>query len=214
MKNYLFSLLFIFLPLGAHARWMQLQNEGQIEAEKQVIQSAYEPIKTCWGWGCNRSKEVVLNESEWGQIDALFKPQASTPREERKQVRLAIGKMEKILGELNGETKYDLGAPNSKGQGKSGQTDCVDESTNTTRYLKFLIARGLIRLHRIDDIEMRLNKVWMPFLGQHFTATIKDLKSGKRYAVDSWWYDNGTPAVIQDYDAWSSRKSFDPNYVP
>ncbi|MEN0059733.1 MAG: hypothetical protein AAGB31_12915 [Bdellovibrio sp.] len=207
-------LIVSFFSSIAWGRFLPLENPAQQAVEKQVIQSPYEPILTCWAWSCSASASVQLREVEWQKIDTLFQPIATSAREERKQIRLAMGLFEKIVGELNGQTKFDLGAPNSKGKGKPGQTDCVDESTNSTRYLKFLKARGLLRFHQVTEIEMRFNKAWMPLLGQHFTATIQDLKTSQRYAVDTWWYDNGTPAVIQKLDAWLKRTSFDPAYVP
>ena len=36
----------------------------------------------------------------------------------------------------------------------------------------------------------------------HQTATMRDIESGKQYAVDSWFEDNGKPAHIVDIQEW------------
>jgi hypothetical protein len=42
----------------------------------------------------------------------------------------------------------------------------------------------------------------------HSTAVIHEQISGNRYAVDSWFYDNGEPATIVPFDVWKS------GYIP
>jgi len=214
MKNKTILLLFLFISNYSEARLFDLQNEAQKEAENQVIELSDNIVRTCWGWGCTTFFDAALSEENWQQLELVFSPKANNAKEERSQIANAIGVFETITGELNGQTKFDLGAPNSKGIGKTGQTDCVDESTNTTRYLKFLYARGYLKFHGVGEIEIRLNKPLLPFLGQHFTATINEIGSEKRFAVDGWWFNNGHPAVIQKLEYWLNRKSFDPNKIP
>lgn len=203
--------LALLMPIASNASIFPVQNEDQIYVLKQVVQNVYEPIKVCWGWSCARHETVKLNEDHWRSIDATFSPRAQNSRDERKQIQKAIALMETIVGNLNGVTKYDKGFPNKQGL---GQTDCVDESINTTRYLKFLAARGLLRFHTVSGIEVRLNKAFVPFLGQHYTATIRDEKSSTRYVVDAWWFDNGKLPVIQTLSNWKKRSKVTNTYVP
>ena len=36
----------------------------------------------------------------------------------------------------------------------------------------------------------------------HTTAVIEDIGTGTRYAVDSWFFDNGIPPAIVELSAW------------
>ena len=91
------------------------------------------------------------------------------------------------------------------GFGRSGQLDCIDESTNTTTYLRLLDQAGLLRHHRVVERATRFGLfVGMP----HSTAVIEELDSGNRFAVDSWFHDNGQPPHIVRLEDW--RAGLDP----
>ena len=91
--------------------------------------------------------------------------------------------------------------------GDSSQQDCVDEATNTTSYLLVLQSNGLIKHHTVGGTMSKENlargiatlnpvKYW-----PHFTAVLIENKSGQKYAVDSWLFDQGeNPAVVKVED--------------
>jgi hypothetical protein len=39
-------------------------------------------------------------------------------------------------------------------------------------------------------------------------AIIHDKTTGERYAVDSWFYDNGSPATMVPFDVWKDGYVF------
>ena len=82
-------------------------------------------------------------------------------------------------------TSTDKGG-NWAGWGLPGQMDCIDESTNTTIYLRMLQKDGLLRWHQAGDRATR----WTPFTWPHTTAVIEERDSLLRWAVDSWFLDN------------------------
>jgi len=79
--------------------------------------------------------------------------------------------------------------------------DCVDESTNTMVYLTMLQNSNLLHWH---TVEHRVSRGIMSFQLPHFTAVIRDGESGIKYAVDSWFLDNGQPPFIVPIDEWQA----------
>ena len=88
--------------------------------------------------------------------------------------------------------------------GDPEQLDCVDEAVNTTTYLRLIAERGLLRWHRAGLPANRL----LDLVNAHNTAVVTDTSTGIAYAVDSWFYDNGTPAVVLPLATW--RAGWDP----
>jgi hypothetical protein len=70
---------------------------------------------------------------------------------------------------------------------------------------KLMVRAGLIRFHEILDTKTRnfFFNGW-----PHTTAVIREKQAdqalNKTYAVDSWFYDNGQPAVIVPLEQWKS----------
>lgn len=62
-------------------------------------------------------------------------------------------------------------------------------------------AIGLLRFHHVEDTETRGGFL---IFGRHSTAAIRDIASGKLYAVDSWFFDNGVPAVVLPLEVWQN----------
>jgi hypothetical protein len=111
--------------------------------------------------------------------------------------------MEKIVGAKNGTSTDHAGTFDNADY--AGQLDCNDEAINTTTYLRLLKINGLMNFHAIED--MRTRNFF--FTGwPHTTAVIREIKTGERYAVDSWFYDNGRPATIVPFAQWKD------NYQP
>ena len=72
----------------------------------------------------------------------------------------------------------------------------------TTTYMRLLKQRGFMQFHEIED--MRTRNFF--FTGwPHTTAVIREIKTGARFAVDSWFYDNGIAATIVPFDQWKAN---------
>ena len=164
------------------------------------------PFYVCTDYHCDEGETVTLSEAQWRQVVSLFPP-TDSPAEEREQIRRAIALLETQVGKTTG-TWRDL-AKNVAGAGQPGQLDCISESKNTTSYLQLLSKDGLIRWHQVEDRELR--HPWI--LDVHWSAVIRDRNTGKRYAVDSWFLDNGQPPYIQALDDWLSGRRFDSRQV-
>ncbi|MDR2788722.1 MAG: hypothetical protein LBD06_10310 [Candidatus Accumulibacter sp.] len=87
--------------------------------------------------------------------------------------------------------------------------DCVGHAITTTRLLRVLERRGLLRFHRVLAPAMRLRFL----IFQHYPAQIGESENAgaksddgegalARFVVDSWFFDNGRPAAVMPLDAW------------
>jgi Tfp pilus assembly protein PilN len=77
--------------------------------------------------------------------------------------------------------------------------DCIDHSTSTTRLLQMLEAYGFLRWHQVSEIDVRN---WAFVFPAHYSAVIEEKASAARFVVDSWFVDNGQPAVILPLGEW------------
>ena len=160
------------------------------------------PFFSCTDYHCDQGKTVTLSEEQWRRVVALF-PHTEIPAEEREQIRRAVALLERQVGALTG-TWRDL-AKNVAGAGLPGQLDCISESKNTTTYLQLLSRAGLLRWHEVEN--RRSRQPWI--LNVHWSAVIRDISTAERYAVDSWFLDNGQPPYIQPLDHWLSGRRFE-----
>ncbi|WP_052761064.1 hypothetical protein [Sedimenticola thiotaurini] len=161
------------------------------------------PFQVCADYHCDVQKPVKLGGRHWQEIRALF-TDTRTAEQEREQIRAAIALMEQQVGEQTGSWR-DL-AKNDGDGSEIGQLDCIAESTNTTIYLKLLAQDRLLRWHQVT--ERRRRNPWL--FNIHWTATIMEIQSRQEYAVDSWFFANGHPPVIQPIEAWLAGQDFGP----
>jgi hypothetical protein len=160
-------------------------------------------FEVCQGGGCVQSNQLSISSAEWNTITQIFKIKASSAEIERLQTSKAIGELEKIIGAKNGTATDRAGTFDN--DEFPGQLDCNDEAINTTTYMRLLKQNGFMQFHEIEDTRTRN----FFFTGwPHSTAVIREIKTGARFAVDSWFYDNGHSATIVPFSEWKA------NYQP
>jgi hypothetical protein len=199
MRQLLCSLIFSFTILSAEAA---VSDISRIYHDTPNL-GAFE---VCSGGGCADIQRVAITLEEWQKVVAIFTAAKGAPVnavQERKQIADAVGVLEKIVGDKTGTSTDRAGTFDNSAF--AGQLDCNDEAINTTTYMRLMRQQGLIKLHEIED--MRTRNFF--FTGwPHSTAVIHEIASGQRYAVDSWFYDNATPATIVPFELWKS------GYIP
>jgi len=198
MRQLSFSLFFFGLLLTSNVS-AAVTDITRIYQQVPVLNG----FDVCTGGGCAEIKHVSLNHEEWQTITAIFS-RAGSPanaEQERSLIASAIGAFEKIIGAKTG-TAADLAGTFHSIQ---GQLDCNDEAINSTTYMRLMRQSGLIQLHEIEDMRTR-NFFFSGW--PHTTAVIHELATGERYAVDSWFYDNGLPATVVPFALWKS------GYIP
>ena len=185
-------LLLILLPLTALAG-------GSIAPALEQL-GGHEFVH-CYDFGCKSRMGIDFDSAQWDELADIFAPPAADAAEEKQRIRAAIARMETFAGALSG-SEADLGG-NYNGHDLPKQQDCIDESTNTLQYLLALERRGWLRFHRVDLKQRRI--VW--FIS-HWTATIREIDSGRVFAVDSWFRDNGEPPYLQAIEDWRRDRDF------
>ena len=156
-------------------------------------------FSVCLDHSCKTVVTQTLSEQAWLAVNNPLKSPAESVEKERLAIATAIARMEKIVGKQTG-TDADRGG-NWSGFGRAGQMDCIDESTNSTTYLRMLENEGYLQHHRVAESATRFGF----FAGApHTTAVIQENGSQTRYAVDSWFFDNGESPAIVKLPAWKA----------
>lgn len=161
----------------------------------------------CYNYGCHKKQLVSLSQETQNRLINHFRLKSQTAEKERKLIASAIQIFEEDIGKAVGTKNDKRGTfrlyQDPSPEAKSFQQDCIDESTNTTIYLALLEQMNLIQFHTPVFAASR-----QPFFGGapwwHQTAVMKEINTGKRFAVDSWFRDNGHPAYIIPLKEWKA----------
>lgn len=170
--------------------------------------AADERLSVCFNYGCLSQADAVFSEAQLVDVARLFAA-ADDAAQEREALALAVGR---LLGWAGEQTPIaaDRGG-NFTDAGIYGKMDCIDHARTTTRLLEMIERRGLLRYHRVEGPVLRRRFL----IFEHNAAQIEqtgggdpaDDGSGARYVVDSWFFDNGQPAVVMPLALWQSGES-------
>jgi len=161
--------------------------------------ATFRGFKACTNFDCNHNVNASLSASEWKQVRGVFKG-VKNSKEERAQIKQAIGLLEVLVGNKTG-TSVDLPG-NKRDANYRGQLDCTAEATNTTTYLYMIENDGLLKFHKVHDRVVR-DRFWMV---PHWTGVIEDKTTGVKYSVDSWFKKNGVAPVVVTLERWYNKK--------
>lgn len=182
-------------------------------------------LKVCFNYGCLAEAEVTFSVEQLAEVATLLR--ADTATEERARLGEAIGRLYAFAG-AKSPIAADKGG-NLADDAVYGRMDCIDHSLTTTRFLTLLEARGMLRYHTVGERVLRSRFL----LFQHYAAQIversmsleapraqagavvSDVEGAEampvaaRFAVDSWFYDNGLPAAILPLADWNAGEGPD-----
>ncbi|MEJ1159433.1 hypothetical protein [Prosthecomicrobium sp. N25] len=150
----------------------------------------------CHGFECRLRTAIPMSGEDLKTLTELFASHAATPEAEREAIDLAVQWWEKHAAPLLGGPP-DIRGSEPKHANKRGQTDCLDEATNSTTILVYLQEKGLLRHHRVIRPESRGG-----FLYAHATAVFQEVAGGRDWIVDSWMRDSGDPNDVMPLDQW------------
>jgi len=170
----------------------------EMMAERQVAGARVDAFTICHGHGCRLRSDVALTASEWAPVADLFAEPAADARAERGRIASAIGVLEAAVGRKAGTAADRGGTFNA--MGGDDQIDCYDETTNTSVYLTLLEKAGYLHWHKLQGWAGRgvlIDGAW-----PHQSAVVIEIASGKAYAVDSWFEDNGHAAHVVPLEQW------------
>ena len=159
------------------------------------LPSSADEVVICYNYGCAVIDTVEIDSNMLGAMHRLLL-RAKDAAGEREAISLSIGLFEVAAGQQT-PTWADKGG-NANDDGVEGRMDCIDESTNTTNYLRLLESKGWLRFHKVLTAVMRA-PLWF---NDHWAARIVETQTGHEFAVDSWFFDNGRPAFVAPLEEW------------
>ncbi|MCX2697829.1 hypothetical protein [Ochrobactrum chromiisoli] len=157
-------------------------------------------FRVCHGYDCSYKTKVILTAKDLSRIERLLRQGAQSPADERKALRQAVALFEErstlTIG-VRDKPRMQFGRARIK-----GQMDCVDESTNTDNFIRYLHSRGWLKYHQ----PARKTTRGSFFDGRypHWTAVIED-NSGVKWVVDSWFEAGGGLPDIMPLSEWKRR---------
>lgn len=151
----------------------------------------------CYNYDCALIEIVEFNTQQMEEIRLLLATAADAAAE-RAAIARAIGLFETYTG-MQTPTWADKGG-NLADDGVEGRMDCHDESGNTTTYLRLMERNGWLKFHQVLEPVYRLQSL----LSQHWAAHIVEKDGVREFAVDSWFFDNGHPAVVLPLEEWQN----------
>lgn len=167
---------------------------------------AEERITVCFNYGCFTQAEVIYDEGQLRELAAILAG-AHDAVTEREAISVAIGRMLAMAGQQT-PISADRGG-NYADDAVYGKMDCIDHSTTTTRLLRLMEKRGWLRYHRVVDRALRHRLL----IFEHYSAQIEEtapmvagVEPG-RYVVDTWFFDNGQPAVVMPLAKWQAGET-------
>ncbi len=123
-------------------------------------------FSVCHGYSCTFQTKVFLTGADRVRIASIMAGGRGSAEAERSAVRRAVQVFERRSTQVIGVTdrpKMDFG----KGR-QRGQMDCVDKSTNTDHFLRYLQSAGLLRFHSVGRRDARGS--FLDGRYPHFTA--------------------------------------------
>ena len=167
--------------------------------------AAAEQVSICFNYGCLAQVEVLFDDGQLAELERRL-GRAQTPTEEREAIGEAVGRLLGWAGQQS-SIAADRGG-NLADDAVYGRMACIDHATTTTRLLRLLERRGLLRHHHVLEPAMRARFLLFP----HYSAQIGEFGDGgreddekrtfARFVVDSWFFDNGHPAAVMPLDVW------------
>ena len=169
----------------------------------------------CYDYGCKTQVRVALSKATQQRLKNNFSPSAKNAEKERTQISTAIKIFEKDIGAVTGTENDKHGTfrlyQDDNQKYDRFQQDCTDESTNTTIYLGLLEQMGFLQFHKPVFPATR-QPIFSGNTWWHQTAVIEDIQTKEKYAVDSWFRDNGYPAFIVPLEEW--KEGWHPPKLP
>lgn len=153
-------------------------------------------VRVCYDYDCMREATAEIDAATIERLGASL-GEATDAGGERARIAHAVADLYVAVGRQTPVWR-DRGGNFDDDRDQPGAMDCIDHSTNTTAFLQLLEGAGLLRFHRVAP-PLRRSKFGIV---HHWTARVAEIDSGAEFAVDSWFFDPGVPAVIMPIAEW------------
>lgn len=201
---------------------------AQATARPVLEASGGAEVSICHNYGCREEAVVTYHRATLARLERRL-ARARSAAEERAQLAGVIGRLYRVAGTQTAVGADRRG--NLLDDEADGRMDCIDHSTSTTRLLALIESRGALRFHRVVEPARRTRFIMQHFSavievlsaderlarlppgqalagcnctedGLMIEAPDGDERPGERYVVDSWFVDNGEPAVVLPLAEW------------
>jgi hypothetical protein len=153
----------------------------------------------CHGFSCVFRTEIGLGRADHARMAEIMAPGKASGEAERRALAKVVVWFEKRIAPETGTGNAKARAGGIFGYTRDrGQFDCIDSTLYTSSLLMVLEQLGLLRHHTIAKPISRL----IAGGGPHFTAVIKDRKTGQGWTVDPWTHDHAEPPDIWPVEKW------------
>ena len=149
-------------------------------------------LTICYDYGCKAQDQIAFGDAVFETVGEMLRT-ADDAASERHAIAAVVARMYVEAGKQTPIWRDHGGDSNDEG---IGSMDCIDHAANTTTFLRLLEARGLLRFHDVGAPVKR------GFFAEHWTAQVTAREGGAAYAVDSWYYDFGMPAIVMALPDW------------
>jgi hypothetical protein len=168
--------------------------------ERKIAPPSAERLTVCAGEVCAKRRDVNLSDEDRATLHAFFDGTAGDPAAEREAMKRAIVWFEHRTGvDDKRPPTEELDKRNVK-EVFWNYHSCVDDTANTTTFLLTLKRLGLLAQHEVEGQAYR--GLILDGKVPHFTAVIRDAKTGEEYAVDTWLYTTGEPVIVKPLSDW------------
>jgi hypothetical protein len=154
----------------------------------------------CHGFTCAFRTEIGLGPADQARMTQMMAEGRGSAEAERKAIAKTEVWFEKRVAPLTGTAKAKARSGGLTIGGDPTQFDCIDATSNTTSLLIILSELNLLRYH---DIAAPISRLFTGG-GPHFTATIKDRKTGQGWTVDPWTHDHGELPDVWTVERWEA----------
>lgn len=161
-----------------------------------IADAKAEQVSICYNYGCQAEVSVLYSAPRLQWV-AQQLAMAHNAAEERDVLAHMVGKLYGWAGEqslIHNDKPGDY-----LDDGVPGRMDCIDHAESTSRLLKMLEARQLLRFHKILEPMRRVR--WL--VAQHFSAVVEERDNPQhRYVIDSWFVAHAQAAIVLPLDDW------------
>lgn len=169
-------------------------------------------LRICFNWSCARTDTLTFSARDMAQvIEQMGLCPATTKalHDRLQRLRIGIWQMQLLAQKYQPLLANDR-AGNEEDREVEGRTDCVDNASNTTTYLRIL--QDLAALPGWSVAAPRTRNP-LPLDEVHWTAVVKDRNDGRQWSVDSWYRPHGhLPFVMPLADWLDEQKAWEPPF--
>ena len=154
-----------------------------------------ERVVICHGFACKFRTLIGFGTDDHAELRKIM-GKVTTPEAERAAIAKAVAWYGKRIAPEAGTARARARAT-ANSSGDPSQIDCVESSLNTTSILLMLQQLGLLHYHHVEPYVSRMTFDWV-----HSTAVLADLKTGQKWAFDTWVRNSGELPDVRPLADW------------